>query len=83
MINNLYRECPAIKGDVFLDDKEQSISNYCFYAQNGLARPEKLIMTFPHANDEQLRPGMSGNTAWHIPSTYEAFHLELLLFRTK
>ena len=48
MINNVYREWPATKGDVFLDDKEQSISNYCFYAQNGLARPEKnLSWLFP------------------------------------
>ena len=48
-----------------------------------LPAPQKLIMTFPLPNDEQLRSGMSDDTAWHIPSTYEAFHLELLLFRTK
>ena len=47
LINNLYWECPAIKGDLFLDHKEQSISNNFLYAQNGLARPQKLIMTFP------------------------------------
>ena len=83
LINNLYWECPAIKGDLFLDQKEQSISNNFLYAQNGLARPPKTYHDFPLPNDEQLRSGMSDNTPWHIPSTYEAFHLELLLFRTK
>ena len=48
-----------------------------------LPAPKKLIMTFPLPNDEQLRSGMSDDTAWHIPSTYEASHHELLLFRTK
>ena len=83
LINNLYWECPAIKGDLFLDHKEQSISNNFLYAQNGLARPPKTYHDFPLPNDEQLRSRMSDNTAWHIPSTYEAFHLESLLFRTK
>ena len=83
MINNLYREWPAIKGDLILDDKEQYISNHCFTHQIVLPAPQKLIMTFPLPNDEQLRSGMSGNTSWHIPSTYEASHLELLLFGTK
>ena len=82
-LNNLYWECLAIKGDLFLDHKEQSISNNFLYAQNGLARPQKTYHDFPLPNDEQLRSRMSDNTAWHIPSTYEAFHLELLLFRTK
>ena len=48
-----------------------------------LPAPKKLIMTFPLPNDEQLRSRMSDDAAWHIPSTYEAFHLELLPFRTK
>ena len=48
LINNLYWECPAIKGDLFLDHKEQSISNNFLYAQNGLARPPKnLSWLFP------------------------------------
>ena len=41
LINNLYREYPAVKGDLCLDHKEQSISNHFLYAENRLARSQK------------------------------------------
>ena len=83
LINNLYWECPAKKVTYSLIIRNNPYQITSYMHKMALPAPKKLIMTFPLPNDEQLRSGMSDNTAWHIPSTYEAFHLELLLFRTK
>ena len=73
MMNSYVQECLMILLDIFRQRMKHSTSNYCYFAQNNVARLKKSIMTPPPSKNEQLN--LNGKITSHIEcQTFDICH---------
>ena len=73
MMNSYVHECLMIQLDIFRQRMKHSTSNYCYFAQNNVARLKNFIMTHPPSKNEQLN--LNGKITSHIEcQTFDICH---------